>query len=421
MLANANPYAGSIPVNPFAREIAAVCDKHAVGHGSPGKLADFMRALDRNKHLAMDFWSLVVRISSEERGGSVDPDWLLAVIVEGVTGWNVATLRAAGTPETKQVTELAHMLAGEDVHSPVLVHDENSRLVLEAEPPATPETAAPTLRPLENDQPTAFHMAGYAETRSSGIILSRPAIVGLLLVLCAATVLFLLPHQNPSGWARLGDSIRNHYASTISALTLHRETQPASAGPDQNSLAAIPVPGEAEPHPAANYPDWTQPPPSAQVIPVEPLTPARTTPAAAKTAPVAARTAPVAAVAAPASAIAKNNPAPSITSPPAIHFIPTAAGLVVIPEQSMKAHLISSRVPIYSATARAAHATGPVVIKAIVTARGTVEPLQIVAGDPALRHAALDAVSTWRYRPYLVDGIPADVSTTISVDPPNSN
>jgi protein TonB len=87
----------------------------------------------------------------------------------------------------------------------------------------------------------------------------------------------------------------------------------------------------------------------------------------------------------------------------------------------MKLHLISSRVPIYSAAATAAHATGPVVIKAIVTSRGAVEPLQVIEGDPALRRAALDAVSTWRYRPYLQDGVPIDVSTTISVDPPGSN
>jgi TonB family protein len=401
MLANANPYAGAIPVNPFAREIAAVCDKHAVGHGSPGKLADFMRALDRNKHLAMDFWSLVVRISSEERGGSIDPDWLLAVIVEGVTGWNVASLRAAGTPETEHVTELASMLAGEDVHSPVLVHDENSRLVLEPEPPI-PAASVPTLRPLEDDRPTAFRMAGYAETRSPGMILSRPAIVGFLLILSAAAGVVLLPHQNPSGWARLGDSIRARYTSTISALKLHREIEPAaSAEPDHSSSAAVPVPGEAEPRSAipTDYPDWTQPPPSAQVIPVEPLTPRKTAPAA----------------------IATINRAPRIASPPVAHATPNAAILVAVPEQSMKLHLISSRVPIYSAAATAAHATGPVVIKAIVTSRGAVEPLQVIEGDPALRRAALDAVSTWRYRPYLQDGVPIDVSTTISVDPPGSN
>jgi protein TonB len=40
----------------------------------------------------------------------------------------------------------------------------------------------------------------------------------------------------------------------------------------------------------------------------------------------------------------------------------------------------------------------------------------VVEGDPALRNAALDAVSKWRYRPYTVNGQPVDVLTTVAVD-----
>jgi protein TonB len=32
-----------------------------------------------------------------------------------------------------------------------------------------------------------------------------------------------------------------------------------------------------------------------------------------------------------------------------------------------------------------------------------------------LRQAALDAVKAWRYRPYLLDGEPVEVETTVSV------
>jgi protein TonB len=32
-----------------------------------------------------------------------------------------------------------------------------------------------------------------------------------------------------------------------------------------------------------------------------------------------------------------------------------------------------------------------------------------------LQQAALDAVSTWRYRPYLLDGQPVEVETTVEV------
>jgi protein TonB len=32
-----------------------------------------------------------------------------------------------------------------------------------------------------------------------------------------------------------------------------------------------------------------------------------------------------------------------------------------------------------------------------------------------LRQAAFDAVRTWRYRPYLLDGQPTEVETTVNV------
>jgi protein TonB len=81
----------------------------------------------------------------------------------------------------------------------------------------------------------------------------------------------------------------------------------------------------------------------------------------------------------------------------------------------MRSHLISSRVPIYPFTAEL---PGPVVIKVIITTRGTVRPIEVIAGDPTLRRAALDAVTTWHYDPWLVDGTPTDVTTTVTVDPP---
>lgn len=90
---------------------------------------------------------------------------------------------------------------------------------------------------------------------------------------------------------------------------------------------------------------------------------------------------------------------------------PRAEPRADVPASQMRQYLISSRIPIYPPGAH-----GTVVIQAIVTARGTVEPIRVISGSPELRQAALDAVSTWRYRPYLVNGVPVDVSTTIAVN-----
>jgi len=382
MLANVNPYSGALPINPFAREIAAVCDKHAVAHGSPGKLAGFLQALHRNKHLAMDFWSLVVRFSEDENTGSVDPDWLLAVIVEGVTGWNVAKLCAADAPDVRHVNELASILAGEDVvpsppdpdpliqRDPVIAQNENRRLVLEPEPAVTADTA---LRPLADDKPTAFRMAGYADT-TSGTTLSHAAVLALLLILPTIAGLLFLNHRNPSAWKKLSTSL---YTSSKS----HPAPPPTPAA---HLSAASPF---AVPDPNIPVEDATAAPPSTSTALAPTQTPVPRTP---------------------------SQPAPSnlptvATTPADISALPS------VPEQTMRSHLISSRVPIYPFTAEL---PGPVVIKVIITTRGTVRPIEVIAGDPTLRRAALDAVTTWHYDPWLVDGTPTDVTTTVTVDPP---
>jgi protein TonB len=46
---------------------------------------------------------------------------------------------------------------------------------------------------------------------------------------------------------------------------------------------------------------------------------------------------------------------------------------------------------------------------------GTIENLRVLSGPPMLVNAALDAVKTWRYRPYQLNGEPVEVETTINV------
>jgi protein TonB len=39
----------------------------------------------------------------------------------------------------------------------------------------------------------------------------------------------------------------------------------------------------------------------------------------------------------------------------------------------------------------------------------------VISGPALLQQAALNAVSTWLYRPYLLDGQPVEVETTVNV------
>jgi protein TonB len=77
--------------------------------------------------------------------------------------------------------------------------------------------------------------------------------------------------------------------------------------------------------------------------------------------------------------------------------------------------LISKTNPTYPAIARAAHISGIVVLAATISTTGHIENLQVVSGQPALRQAALEAVKTWRYSPFLLNNQPVEVETTINI------
>jgi protein TonB len=80
------------------------------------------------------------------------------------------------------------------------------------------------------------------------------------------------------------------------------------------------------------------------------------------------------------------------------------AGLLLAPIQ-----------PIYPPIAKAAGVQGSVVVQAVISKQGRTESLQTLSGPPMLRQAALDAISAARYRPYMLDGEPTEVQTTITV------
>jgi len=78
--------------------------------------------------------------------------------------------------------------------------------------------------------------------------------------------------------------------------------------------------------------------------------------------------------------------------------------------------LLVSKAPIvYPIDAKKAHVSGTVVLNAIIGRDGTVEDLQVVSGPEMLQQAALDSVKQWRYRPYLLNGDPVEVRTTINI------
>ena len=79
------------------------------------------------------------------------------------------------------------------------------------------------------------------------------------------------------------------------------------------------------------------------------------------------------------------------------------------------AMLIHRVEPIYPPLARQTHREGRVELRAIIGTDGSIQSLQIVAGDPFFDLSAKEAVSQWRYRPTILNGQPVEIDTYITV------
>ena len=375
-----------------AREIAVLCDQHSVPCGAPEDLAVFLRALDENKLLAMEFWSLVARGTERNPRATTDPTALLTAIVEAVTAQTLAEFESAGAAQRLLVKRTAGILAGEDIHAPIAPgpiaaardirfpapetkpapappqsplppQRQQLRLVLDPEPPPAAEKNAPAdLQREAGPAPFAIPLSAYAEAGPDRHTLPR-ILTGILVLAVIGCGWFAIRH-NPSPWHRANN-------------------------------AGAQAPSNSEPQPPHATPQPQTPQAQAPVAP-PPIKSAQPQPTASALLPKPAATS----TASPAND--RNNESDAPGNPQ-----------VVVPEEVMRQNLISSRVPVAPDPA-AAH--GIVVLQAVITSRGTVQHLRVVQGDPTLRRAAIDAAATWHYRPYLLNGTPIDVSTTISVD-----
>ena len=77
--------------------------------------------------------------------------------------------------------------------------------------------------------------------------------------------------------------------------------------------------------------------------------------------------------------------------------------------------LLQKTTPMYPPIAKAARVSGTVVIQAKISKTGTIENLHVISGPAMLQQAAMDAVKSWRYRPYLLNNEPVEVETTVNV------
>jgi protein TonB len=106
---------------------------------------------------------------------------------------------------------------------------------------------------------------------------------------------------------------------------------------------------------------------------------------------------------------------PPITQPRVV-VRPEAKTTTHIPSNLAAGLLIYKPIPRYPPIALVSHQQGTVVLAATISKDGTIINLHVVSGPAMFQGAAVDAVRNWRYRPYMLNGEPVDVETTINVN-----
>lgn len=84
----------------------------------------------------------------------------------------------------------------------------------------------------------------------------------------------------------------------------------------------------------------------------------------------------------------------------------------------MESHLIHRVDPEFSTELKEARPSGQVILSIVIGKNGEVQQVEVLKGDegdPGLNSAAANAVSQWRYKPFLLNGIPVPVKATVVV------
>jgi len=105
-----------------------------------------------------------------------------------------------------------------------------------------------------------------------------------------------------------------------------------------------------------------------------------------------------------------------------ISSTPVAVPKVATPQrvrvsQGVSTGLLVRKVnPSYPPLARQARIQGTVVLQAEISKTGDIQNLRLISGHPMLAPSAIEAVKQWKYKPYLLNGEPVEVETTVQVN-----
>jgi TonB family protein len=92
-----------------------------------------------------------------------------------------------------------------------------------------------------------------------------------------------------------------------------------------------------------------------------------------------------------------------------------------VSEEEARAHLIYKTDPVYPKRFPPMKMKGDVVVRLFINEQGTIRSVRAISGPSKLGQLAVNAVSLWQFKPFLVNGRPAKIDTTVTVHlPPGS-
>ncbi len=100
--------------------------------------------------------------------------------------------------------------------------------------------------------------------------------------------------------------------------------------------------------------------------------------------------------------------------PPRAERAPESPKLIRKSGGALASEAISKPEPPYPPIAKAARASGPVVVEVTIDEKGNVISAQALSGHPLLKDAAVQAAQRWKFRPTLLGGAPVKVIGTIT-------
>jgi TonB family protein len=88
-----------------------------------------------------------------------------------------------------------------------------------------------------------------------------------------------------------------------------------------------------------------------------------------------------------------------------------------VPGVVLAGRILKKVQPTYPAMARDRHIGGTVLLCATISKQGTIQDVDVLSSSsPLLTDSAIEAVKHWTYQPYLLNGSPTEVDTTITVN-----